>query len=36
MNGRLIRLSLVGLGLLVLAGIAYQLSRRRRKMAAAA
>ena len=35
-NGRLIRLSLVGLGLLVLAGIAYQLSRRRRKMAAAA
>ena len=35
-NGRLIRLTLGGLGLLVLAGIAYQLSRRRRKMTAAA
>ena len=35
-NGRLIRLSLGGLGLLVLAGVAYQLTRRRRKMAAAA
>ena len=35
-NGRLIRLGLGGLGLLVLAGIAYELSRRRRKMAAAA
>ena len=34
-NGRLIRLTLGGLGLLVLAGIAYQLSRRRRKMTAA-
>src|SRR6266545_4424084 len=35
-NGRLIRLTLGGVGLLVLGGIAYQLTRRRRKMAAAA
>ena len=35
-NGRLIRLALGGLGLLALGGIAYPLSRRRRKMAAAA
>lgn len=35
-NGRTIRLALGGLGLLVLGGIAYQLSRRRRKMAAPA
>jgi hypothetical protein len=32
-NGRLIRLTLGGVGLLVLGGIAYQLSRRRRKLA---
>ena len=35
-NGRLIRLTLGGVGLLVLGGIAYQLTRRRRKMAAPA
>ena len=35
-NGRTIRLTLGGLGLLVLGGIAYQLTRRRRKMAAPA
>ena len=35
-NGRLIRLTLGGLGLLVLGGIAYALSRRRRKLAAPA
>lgn len=35
-NGRLIRLTLGGVGLLVLGGIAYQLSRRRRKLAAPA
>jgi hypothetical protein len=33
-NGRLIRLTLGGVGLLVLGGIAFQLSRRRRKLAA--
>ena len=35
-NGRTIRLTLGGLGLLLLGGIAYQLSRRRRKLAAPA
>jgi hypothetical protein len=35
-NGRLIRLTLGGVGLLVLGGIAYQLTRRRRKRAAPA
>ena len=35
-NGRLIRLTLGGLGLLALGGIAYALSRRRRKLAAPA
>ena len=34
-NGRLLRLTLGGVGLLVLGGIAYQLTRRRRKMTAA-
>jgi cytochrome c-type biogenesis protein CcmH/NrfF len=32
-NGRTMRLTLGGLGLLVLGGIAYQLTRRRRKLA---
>ena len=35
-NGRTMRLALGGLGLLLLGGIAYQLSRRRRKLAAPA
>jgi len=34
-NGRTLRLTLGGVGLLLLGGIAYQLTRRRRKMAAA-
>jgi hypothetical protein len=33
-DGRTIRLTLGGLGLLALAGIAYQLTRRRRKLGA--
>ena len=35
-SGATLRLTLGGLGLLVLGGIAYRLARRRRKMAAAA
>ena len=34
-NGRTLRLTLGGAGLLLLGGIAYQLTRRRRRMAAA-